>query len=504
VACGNDGGIGSSQGTLTGSVETVDGSGVANATIQIGDRTIETNEQGWFVVPELEPAERLLVRVSADGMVPTQQVIQVRPGRQTFLDARVFPVGTTATINASEGGEVTQGNARVSIPGGALVTPSGESYSGMAQVSLTAIDPSSRQGRLAAPGDFTGIPQDASEPSELASFGIANFQIRDMEGNELSLADGMNAEIGIPVPEGLPGSPLDEMPLWRYDEEQGRWVEQGTATYDSESDCYVAEVDQPAYWNADQTFDTACVTGQVVRPDGEPARDGITVRAEGTSYIGQSTAWTDSNGRFTVQVRASTSDRSASAQITAQGGGLYTEEPRAIEPTPMQLASSGNCMDIGEMELAYPLASIALTWGESPSDLDSHFTGPEAEGDGRFHVAFDQKDVGQAFLDTDDTSSFGPEVTSLLDDVPGTYVYAVHNYSGESSGPIRQSGATVQAFMPNEFRSFEVQNASGTPDGEDAVWRVFQFEVDSNGNVGSIQPINEIVTGDTEDSYKPE
>ncbi|MCA9548223.1 MAG: hypothetical protein KC613_27655, partial [Myxococcales bacterium] len=76
-----------------------------------------------------------------------------------------------------------------------------------------------------------------------------------------------------------------------------------------------------------------------------------------------------------------------------------------------------------------------LNWGEPPSDLDSHVTGPNAEGAGRFHIYY--SDRGRAVedpfatLDTDDTDSRGPEITTLFRCLPGTYRYAIHNYSGE-------------------------------------------------------------------------
>ena len=61
----------------------------------------------------------------------------------------------------------------------------------------------------------------------------------------------------------------------------------GSAAYDDVTDTYQAEIDRPAYWNADQTYATACWTGKVVSPEGEAAPAGIKVAAEGVSYVGQ-------------------------------------------------------------------------------------------------------------------------------------------------------------------------------------------------------------------------
>lgn len=60
---------------------------------------------------------------------------------------------------------------------------------------------------------------------------------------------------------------------------------------------------------------------------------------------------------------------------------------------------------------------IVLTWSSTPSDLDSHLSGPLSTGE-RFHVyysdmsAFDNGET-VATLDLDDTSSYGPETITL-------------------------------------------------------------------------------------------
>ena len=32
---------------------------------------------------------------------------------------------------------------------------------------------------------------------------------------------------------------------------------------------------------------------------------------------------------------------------------------------------------------------VVLTWDEQPRDLDSHLTGPQTDGNGRFHIYYD-------------------------------------------------------------------------------------------------------------------
>ncbi|HXJ19534.1 MAG TPA: hypothetical protein VMT03_04805 [Polyangia bacterium] len=489
--------------TLLGSVKSVGTTTpVPLATISVGDVVVQTNESGWFVIPDLPEGDRVLVNIEADGMVPTQRVVELSALGRTFLDARLFPMATAVKVDPTTGGTVTSGRAKLVVGPGTLTTMGGAAPSGMASVSLTIIDPTSREQRLATPGDFSGVMQGQDAIQSLESFGMIYLSMTDEAGDELTFAPSSPATVSIPAPTGG-GAPLTTTPTWTYDQDSGLWVSAGTATYDTGTQTYTTTIDRPRYWNCDQPYATACWTGQVVTPEGMPAPAGIKVAAEGTNYIGESISWTDDNGRFAVRVMASTATRSATARVYAEGTGRYADLPSTATPT--VLASTGTCTDLGSIQLAFPLASMVLTWGETPHDLDSHFTGPTtASATSRFHVYYSQRSVDGAFLDTDDTSSYGPEVTSLLKAVPGTYVYAIDNFSGEASGPIAASMAQVIAIFPEEERTFQVTDAAmpAPITTSKAVWRVFKFDIDAAGRISPLESINTIVN-ESPDAYQP-
>jgi len=134
---------------------------------------------------------------------------------------------------------------------------------------------------------------------------------------------------------------------------------------------------------------------------------------------------------------------------------------------------------------------IVLTWGAYPSDLDSHLTGPEPDG-GRFHCYFsEQYPNGQVNLDVDDIFSYGPETTTILELVTGTYRYSVHNYSDQSS-----TGSQGIADSPArvEIYGAEGRLASFSPPAPTTgnTWRVFEIEVSTEGI--NIIPIHTYVT----------
>jgi hypothetical protein len=122
---------------------------------------------------------------------------------------------------------------------------------------------------------------------------------------------------------------------------------------------------------------------------------------------------------------------------------------------------------------------IVLTWGESPSDLDSHLTGPGTDG-GRFHVYWSNRSPSNAGanLDRDDTSSFGPETITITDLRDGLYRYSVYNFSSSGSNGalgIADSPAQVSVFdETGQIRSYTAPSASS---GDGNTWRVLELDV---------------------------
>ena len=124
---------------------------------------------------------------------------------------------------------------------------------------------------------------------------------------------------------------------------------------------------------------------------------------------------------------------------------------------------------------------IVLTWGEQPRDLDSHLLGPTADGTDRFHIYFSNKKYYSdnklmAMLDVDDTTSYGPETTTIYNmNATGIYSYYVHNYSDgwdEDSSRLSTSHARIQVYDGDTLiATYNVPvNHKGT------LWHVFDYD----------------------------
>ncbi len=126
---------------------------------------------------------------------------------------------------------------------------------------------------------------------------------------------------------------------------------------------------------------------------------------------------------------------------------------------------------------------VILTWGRYPADLDSHMVGP-APGGGSFHTYYSAMNynyggVNYDKLDVDDTTSFGPETTSVYQGVNGTYTFYVHDFTNRgssNSSAMSTSGAQVKVYVAGREDPyvFNVPNQPGT------LWKVCTIQ---NGQV---------------------
>ena len=197
-----------------------------------------------------------------------------------------------------------------------------------------------------------------------------------------------------------------------------------------------------------------------------------------------------------------TSDAAALLAVT----GVFTGNARctaAADGTTIPLNITIGTTTTGTVVATPPPAAgsfrVVLTWGENPSDLDSHLTGPITGGSDRFHVYYSDDAYEGHNLDVDDVSSFGPETITIVPaGVNGMYRYSVHNYSEQgsdgASNPtegIAASGAEVRLYDANGLiRTYTPPPATAANGGDDAdTWRVFELTVNgSNVSIAGAEP----------------
>ena len=137
---------------------------------------------------------------------------------------------------------------------------------------------------------------------------------------------------------------------------------------------------------------------------------------------------------------------------------------------------------------------IVLTWGEYPSDLDSHLVYPQN------HIYFGNQQGADAELDVDDTDSYGPETITLSKKRFGeSYIYAVQDFSNHNEANsqwLMNSQAKVFVYVGQSLvRTYDVpQNQRGN------LWTVFRLN--PNGDFEDINTMESILFDEPEDVGK--
>ncbi|MDI9470631.1 MAG: S8 family serine peptidase [Bacillota bacterium] len=152
---------------------------------------------------------------------------------------------------------------------------------------------------------------------------------------------------------------------------------------------------------------------------------------------------------------------------------------------------------------------IVLTWGEEPRDLDSHLLVKLADGSETytnfFYKSHYEDDELVFALDVDDTTSYGPETTTIYRLLDGEYQFWVHNFSSiydEDNQNLSQSGCVVTVYAgDSQPLVFHVP-----PGFKGSVWHVFNIvdgqiravsEIkDGNEFLENVRRINELMEGE--------
>lgn len=448
------------EGALISVSATKDGNSVVSSGV--------TDENGEFSVVVSDNAQRITASGDADGYGEYSVVVSTA---DQVVDIFLQPINADVSFTPSaESNLDVLGLSIVTLPANSLVDENGNGPIGDLNAELTVIDPSLDPDLM--PGNFEARDSDTGEVEQIESFGAINVTFDDADGNRYNLASGQSATIRIPLASRATIPPAT-IPLYHFNEETGYWEEEGSAaltTGINGEQYYEGTVSHFSTWNADIVYDTIQITGCIEDNENNPVNL-ATMRTQGVSYSGQSSSYSDTNGNFSVSAKSNSSILLSS--YTADGLSRTTSITTGNEDTVLE-----ECI-ILEGSAA---AVITLTWGEHPRDLDTQFFGPNSEdGNDAFLLYYSNKDVALnnsfLWLDVDDTSSYGPEITTISSfPYAGRYTYAIKHFSGSSD--IAASPARVKLDYAGERQIFSVPEGEATK-----CWAVFDFVVDETGEV---------------------
>ena len=455
---------------------------ISGAKLTTGTNSATSGSDGSYTL-NVSGSGTAIVKAEKDGYAQNVKAVTVNSSNtQTTLNIDMLKVAYSKTVAAGSDFTVTVpgSTGSVDIHAGSLVQDDGSAPQGQIVANLTPINPA--QDIHMMPGIMT---DDNDKPIE--SFGAMMVEFKDTAGHKLQLASGESATIRIPVSNKGSSSYLPAtIPLYYMDETTGKWKKYGTdATLNSAKTYYEGTVSHFSPPNADRPYTTININGCVEDANGTKVPN-ADIEMVGFDYNSILTTTTDSNGKFTVMARSG-----STSLVTASTESMLSNTEKVINPTADYTIP--DCLVMGEIPL-----TVRLTWGESPSDLDTHVFGPN-----NFHIWWTHKGTyanDHAELDVDDTDSYGPEVFTARNLPEGTYHYCVRHYAGSSD--ITHSGARVELKVNSTRRVF-VPPTAPAQGASDDWWNVFDFVVDSNGNI-TITIVNTWSTKapDGTDAYK--
>lgn len=254
--------------TVNGFVKTDINSPVADAEVQVGGQSATTDENGYFIIPD--------VRVDSEGLVATvnsvfhtTNIVRATPigDSDTYMEIYLNYEDRNSNFLSLEGGEVSDTllGVSINIPPNSMEDEFGNSYVGEVYASVYWFDPSNDFSLRNMPGNLEGIDKEGNKVT-LGTLGMFSAEFRTEEGQDLNLKPDMTAMVTMNIPgEMIEGSP-DEVPLWSLDEEFGVWVEEGIAY--KEGNKYIFDVSHFSFWNCDAPYPVTNLEGTVTDSEG--------------------------------------------------------------------------------------------------------------------------------------------------------------------------------------------------------------------------------------------
>jgi hypothetical protein len=465
------------------------GAGIAGVTVAAGTVTATTSADGAYSLTGLPLGVPTVLAFTSAGFAAQSRSLAelTADNAAQVVNVPLLPVTFTETFDptASRVSAVPGSTAQVQLPANALRTATGAMPVGNVTVRLTPVAAGSNADTM--PGNYLAATTTGTAPIE--SFGALDITYTDSAGSPLNLASGVTAELRIPL-SARTGTPPATVPLFYFDAVTGLWKQEQTATLmgTAPNQYYQGSVPHFSYWNADQIYQTVTITGCVQDSAGTRLPN-VNVFTDGTSYTGRASTRSSATGSFTVQAKSN-----SSLVLGGERRGFLSNQRSVTTLAANQtltdcLVLATSVTGPGSPTGAQSL-SVRLSWGVSPSDLDSHTKGPNANTEIFYGNKGSLSAAPFVSLDVDDVTGFGPEFTTFSKLARNrVYSYFVNNFS-RSYNP-GQTGSPAQI----QLTAGGVQSIFTPPAGESTAtpyWHVFNVTTDANC-VATIVPVQQFL-----------
>ncbi|MFY8213078.1 MAG: hypothetical protein ACOVKJ_01350 [Flavobacterium sp.] len=294
VACSSGGDSNATGGSISisGKIVNENNTPLAGVEVKSGNSIATTSAAGEFVLTNVTAQARIVVNAKAAGYFTAYRAINMEGSNDQFLSIMMESKGSPINFSSSAGGSLTNLNGSVTLAPNSVMDENGNAYDGMVKAYLRFhTTDQANFSRIMQGGDFAG--QNASgENGVLSSYGFFSIEMEDPSGNALNVKTGTTASFSQPIASNQVASSPNSVKLWSFDNELGKWKEEGTATKSGNK--YVGQVSHFSAWNCDDWGTTATIKGKL-ECNGEPlVNNQVILNNESNQLI----ANTDSAGNF--------------------------------------------------------------------------------------------------------------------------------------------------------------------------------------------------------------
>jgi hypothetical protein len=265
---------------------------VENAIVATYSTVTKTNKYGVFVMKNINTDQQgTYIKVIKDGYILGSDFIYPSEGKVAQAYIKLMKLTSDKNFDSKSGGTISMDSGgKIIFPEDGISSLDGMNFTGKVNVTAKYLNPNDKELGNMMPG---GLMADAANGNTvvLGTLGMVAVELRDDAGNKLNIKSGSQATIEFPA---ITDYKPEQINLWSFDENKGRWKEEGTAVL--QGDKYVAKVSHFSFWNCDAPFPLIEVCGRVVYEDGTPVKNTtVTVQADGlnTGY-----GMTNDEGKF--------------------------------------------------------------------------------------------------------------------------------------------------------------------------------------------------------------
>ncbi|MGL4364809.1 MAG: hypothetical protein ACRCSB_06360, partial [Bacteroidales bacterium] len=295
---GGGAGIGNSipkiKAGITGRVTDHNNLPVKDALVSAYGKVVRTDINGEFVLRSMSmPKYYGYVKVEKAQFFPGSRTFNVtKENGLNRVEIQLLPKAPRGSFTSYLGGTVTFDGITLDFAPNTITREDGTAYTGAVVVMGAYLNPEDANFSRIMPGNLVGMGENG-QLQGLESFGMMAVELEGAAGEKLQVMKGKTVDMGLTVAASkLPYAP-QTLPLWYFNEETGRWQEEGEAVL--ENGVYKGKVGHFSYWNCDYGGPIVNLEAQFVDSNGNPVPN-VQVKITASAINDSRSAWTDNTG----------------------------------------------------------------------------------------------------------------------------------------------------------------------------------------------------------------